>query len=56
MTSGNLLHSTGSSARCSAMTDLGRLGVGEREFQEGGLICLHIVDLLHRTAETNTAL
>ena len=55
-TTGNLVYSTGSSVQCSVMTDLGRLGVGGREVQEGGLTCIHIVDLLHCTTEINTAL
>ena len=49
--SGKLLHSTGSSARCSVMA-----WRGGREVQEGGGICVHIADSLHHRAETNTTL
>ena len=50
--------STGSSARCSVMTQMGQMGVErcERVAQDGGDTCIHIVDLLHCTAETNTTL
>ena len=54
--SGNLLHSTGNSARCSVMTYKGGMGVGGREVQEGGDICIHVADSFPCTAETNTAL
>ena len=54
--SGKLLCGTGSSAWCSVMTWLGGMGVGGKEAQEGGDICILIADLLHWTAETNTKL
>ena len=53
--SGNLLYSTGSSARCSVMTYMGGTG-GGGEVQEGRDIGLHRADSLRCTAETNTTL
>ena len=53
MASGNLRYSTGSSARCSVMTQMGGM---RGEVQEGGDICIHIADSLRCTAETNTTL
>ena len=32
------------------------VGVGGREVQEGGDICIHVADSLHFTAETHTTL
>ena len=54
--SGNLLYSTGSSAWCSVMTQMGGMGGGGREVQEGRDICIHIADSLRCTAETSTTL
>ena len=48
--SGKLLHNTGSSAQCSAMTYRGGMGVGEREVQEGRDICICIADSFCCTA------
>ena len=45
---GNLPYSTGSSAQCSVVTQMG--------VQEGGDSCIYIADSLCCTAETNTAL
>ena len=55
MVLGNLLYSPGNSAWCSVMTLMGGVG-GEGAVREGGDICMHIVDSLHCTAQTNTML
>ena len=52
--SGKLLHSTGSSVRCSVMTQ--RDGMGRREVQEDVDICPHIADSHGCMAEINTRL
>ena len=52
----NMLYSTGSSARCSVMTQRGGREVGGREVQEGVDICILIVDSLCCTTETNATL
>ena len=49
--SGNLLYSTGTSARCSVATLMGGM-----ETQEEGDIGIHIADSLHCIAEINTML
>ena len=56
ITSGNLLYSAGSSAQCSVVAWMGGMGVGRKEGQEEGDICIHIADLLCYTAEMNTTL
>ena len=38
------LNSPGSSGQCSVMTQMGGMGVGEREVQKGGNICIHTAD------------
>ena len=54
MTSGKLLCSTGSSAKCSVATYSSGMGVeGEWEAQEGGGIYTHIADSSRCTAKTN---
>ena len=53
---GNLRYSPGSSARCCDDRDGWDEGVGGREIQEGGDICIRTADSLHCTAETNTIL
>ena len=52
--SGNLLYSTGSSARCSLVTSRGGMGGGG--VQKEGTTCIHVAGLLHCAAETSTAL
>ena len=42
MASGNLLYSTGSSARCSVGTQMGGTGVGGKEAKEGGDVCVFV--------------
>ena len=54
LASENLLHSTGSSARCSVMTQRAGIG-GGREVQEGGGLFICMADSHCCTAETNTA-
>ena len=53
--SGDLLHSTGSSARWSVMTLMGGMGVGVVA-PEGRDTCIPITDSLHCPAETDTTL
>ena len=53
--SGKLLYDTGSSARCFDDLDGGRkVGMGGKEAQEGGDICIPIADSYCCTAESNT--
>ena len=54
--SGNLLYSTGSSAKRSMMTKMGGVvfGEGMQEVQEGGDICIHIADSHHFIEENAT--
>ena len=54
--SGKLLHSTGSSAQGSVMTQMDRMGVGGKKAREGGDICIYIADSCCCTAETNIIL
>ena len=42
MASGNLLYSTGSSARCPVGTQMGGTGVGGKEAKEGGDVCVFV--------------
>ena len=53
--SGKLLSSTGSSARCSVMTQRSVMGRG-REVPEGGHLCIFKADSHCCTAETNATL
>ena len=54
--SGNLLYSIGSLARCSVMTEMGRMGVSGREVEEGEDTRVRIADSLRCTLETDTRL
>ena len=56
VTNGNLLYSAGSSAQRSVVAWMGGMGVGGKEGQEEGDICIHIADLFCYTAETNPTL
>ena len=53
---GILLCDTGSSGRCPAVTEMGGVGWGGREAQEGEDLCVQGGDALCCTVETNTAL
>ena len=52
LASGKLLCSTGSSVQGSVMTWGWDEDRGGRDTPEGGVICIHIADSLHCTAET----
>ena len=49
MASGNLLYSTGSSARCSVGTQMGGTGVGGKEAKEGGDVCVFVFIYIYIT-------
>ena len=56
ITGRKLLYRAGSSAQCCDDLEGWDGGVGGREIQEGGDICIYIGDSLCCTAETYTAL